>query len=165
MLGDMLSLESEFPEIYEQCLEGNFAAQLSDGVFNRVETDKVTEMTLNKDTKTPDGTTGFSTSLGAVKRWEINAAYRASLHSVFYQHLDYSPQSYHHKDLSLHRILKDESDIQSIISILCDTFIDPFSEHPLLSISSGFVIDNSHSVEILSAKETGLVAMNKFIEE
>ena len=121
-------------------------------------------MMLNKDTKSPDRTTGFSTALGAVKWWEINAAYQTSLCSVFHQHLDYS-QSYHHKDLSPHRIVKDESDIQSIIPILCDTFIDLFSEQPLLSISTGFVIDNSYSVEILSAKETGLVAMNKFIEE
>jgi hypothetical protein len=94
MLGDMLSLESEFPEVYQQCLRGSFSAQLSDDIFNRVETDKVIEMTLNKDTKIPGGTNGFSTSLGAVKRWEINAAYRASLRSVFHQHLDYCPQSY-----------------------------------------------------------------------
>ena len=53
MLGDLLSLESEFPEIYEQWLEGNFAAQLSDGVFKRVETDKVIEMTLNKRYEDP----------------------------------------------------------------------------------------------------------------
>ena len=91
MLGDMFSLGSEFPEVYEQCLEGNFAAQLSDGVLNRVETDKVIGMTLNKDTKTRGETTGFSTCLSAVKQWEINAAYRASLRSVFHQHLDYSP--------------------------------------------------------------------------
>ena len=70
MLGDMLALETEFPEIYEQFLLGNFTAQISDGVFNRVETDKVIEMTLNKDTKTPGGTTGFSTNIGAVHRWE-----------------------------------------------------------------------------------------------
>lgn len=59
MLGDMLTLETEFPEIYNQFLKGNFTAQITDGVFSRVETDKVIEMTLNKDTKTPGGTTGF----------------------------------------------------------------------------------------------------------
>ena len=39
MLGDILSLKETFPEVYHQCVSGNFAAQLSDGVFSRVETD------------------------------------------------------------------------------------------------------------------------------
>ena len=40
MLGEMFSLEEQFPEVYHQYISGNFAAQLSDGVFSRVETDK-----------------------------------------------------------------------------------------------------------------------------
>ena len=36
-------------------------------------------MTLNKDTITPGGTTGFSTNANAAHRWEINAGYRADL--------------------------------------------------------------------------------------
>ena len=63
-LGDMLQLNRSFPEIYEQVIVGNFAAQLSsDKLFSRIETDKVIDMTLNKDTKTPGGTTGFTTNV------------------------------------------------------------------------------------------------------
>ena len=47
----MFSLEEQFPEVYHQCIPGNFAAELSDGVFSRVETDKVIKMTINKGTK------------------------------------------------------------------------------------------------------------------
>ena len=36
------------------------------------------DMTLNKDTKTSGGTTGFSTNVGAVKRWKVNASSRAA---------------------------------------------------------------------------------------
>ena len=73
MLADMLQLPEDFPEVYKEFMNGNFAAQLTDGSkFSRVETD--IEMTLNKDTKTPDECTGFSTNVNAVKRWEINAA-------------------------------------------------------------------------------------------
>ena len=46
-------------------------------------------MTLNRDAKTPGGPTGFSTNIGAVHGWEINSKYRASLRTVFHQHLDY----------------------------------------------------------------------------
>ena len=48
MLGDLLKLPTEFPDIYEEFLHGNFVTQLTEGTkFARVETDKVTEMTLN----------------------------------------------------------------------------------------------------------------------
>ena len=54
MLADLLKLPEEFPNIHEEFMNGNFVAQLTDGTkFSLVETDKVIEMTLNKDTKTP----------------------------------------------------------------------------------------------------------------
>ena len=90
MLGEMFSLEEQFPEVYHQCIPGNFAAELSDGVFSRVETDKVIEMTINKATKTPGGNTGFSTNVGAVKQWKVNASYREELRSILHQHLHIS---------------------------------------------------------------------------
>lgn len=165
MLGDMLSLEEDFPEIYRQCCQGNFAAQLTDGVFSRVETDKVIEMTLNKDTKTPGGTTGFSTNIGAVQRWEINAAYRASLRSVFHEYLNFKSQAHKHKDLSPSRIAKDEENIASIISVLQETFVDPFGEQPFLSISRGIVLEELAAQDMLSAKELGSQAMVRFIND
>ena len=90
MLGEMFSLEEQFPEVYHQCIPGNFAAELSDGVFSRVETDKVIKMTINKGTKTPGGNTGFSTNIGAVKQWKVNASYREELCSILHQHLHIS---------------------------------------------------------------------------
>ena len=51
-LGGMLQLNKSFPEIYELVIVANFTAQLSSGkLFSRIETDKVIEMPLNKDTK------------------------------------------------------------------------------------------------------------------
>ena len=99
-------------------MNGNFAAQLTDGSqFSQVETDKVIKMTLHKDTKIPGGCTGFSRNVNAVKRWEINAAYRAVLRTCFHKHLDYQPQKYKHPDLNPSRIKKDENDVQRILAI------------------------------------------------
>ena len=50
LLGEMLSLEDDYPDIYERFEAGEFSVQI----------------TLNKDTKTPGGTTEFSTSVNAV---------------------------------------------------------------------------------------------------
>ena len=141
MLGDMLALEYDFPEICEQFLLGNFTAQLSDGVFSRVETDKVIEMTLNKDTKTPGGTTGFSTTLGAVHR------------------------STSTKIPSPARITKDETAVQFILSILHETFVHPFADMPLLSISGGNALDEVASEKMLTVKNIGKELMKTFNKE
>ena len=69
MRGEMLELEKLFPEVHQQFQAGKFASQLTkDNPFSRCETDKVIEMTLSKDTKTPGGTAGFSTNVNAVHR-------------------------------------------------------------------------------------------------
>ena len=82
-------------------MSGNFAAQLTDrSQCLRVAADKVVEETLNKDTKTPGRCASFSRNANAVKRWEINAAYRAALRTCFLKHLDYQPQKYKHPDLN-----------------------------------------------------------------
>ena len=58
MFSEMLTLEDDFPKIYEEFVAGNFAGQLSNnGRFSRTEPDEVIEMTLYRDTKTPGGTT------------------------------------------------------------------------------------------------------------
>lgn len=82
MLGDMLALEEQLPDVYTQFAAGNFTVQLTENPFSRTESDKVIEMTLNRDSKTPGGITGFSINSNAVKRWEINSSYHGSLRSV-----------------------------------------------------------------------------------
>ena len=76
MFSEMLTREDDFPEIYEEFVAGNFTVQFCNhGRFSGTEPDKVIEMTLNRDAKTPGGTTGFSTNIGAVHGWEINSKY------------------------------------------------------------------------------------------
>ena len=78
MLGELSSLETDHPDVYQEFMEGNFTVQLSEHcTFGRMEPDKVIEMTINKDTKTPGGTTGFSMKQDAIMRWTLNSSYRA----------------------------------------------------------------------------------------
>ena len=120
-------------------------------------------MTLNKDTKTPGGTTRFSPSVIAVRRWEVNASYTAELRICFDNHLDYSQQKYKHKDVSPSRIRRDERDVVSVMTVLTEAFIDPFGERSLVGISTGIDILQSLSDDILAAKEKGQEAMDDFI--
>lgn len=66
----MIAPEEDFTEVYREFIEGKFAVQLSDfNPFGKVESDKVIAMTVNRDTKTAGGTTGFSTNNNAINRW------------------------------------------------------------------------------------------------
>ena len=54
VLGDMLALENDFPEVHQRFSDSDFSAQLTNtNRFSRSETDKVIETIINKDTKTP----------------------------------------------------------------------------------------------------------------
>lgn len=46
-----------------------------------------------------------------------------------------------------------------------DTFINPFSDNPLLSISNGMVASSDVEADLMNAKEKGRVAMEKFFQE
>ena len=65
-------------------------------------------MTINKDTKSPGGTTCFSLKANAFMRWSLNASYRAKFRK------SYSPACCPHKDISPSLILQNERDIQAI---------------------------------------------------
>ena len=55
----MINLEENHPSIYQEFMKGNFQVQISDNnPFGKLEADKVIETTINRDTKTPCGTTG-----------------------------------------------------------------------------------------------------------
>ena len=77
MLAEMVSLETENPDVYQQFMEGNLTAQLSEhSTSGRMEPDKVIEMTINK---TPGGATGFTMKANSIMRRTLNSSYRAEL--------------------------------------------------------------------------------------
>ena len=75
--------------------------------LGRVETDKVIETTINRDTKTPGGTTGFSTNQNDINRWTINTPYRAAIRKGFHKFLGFRPENHLHNDLNPSRIKRD----------------------------------------------------------
>ena len=121
-------------------------------------------MTLNKDTKTPDGCIGFSTNVDAVKRWEIKAAYRAALRTCFHKHRDYQPQKYKHDDLNSSRIMQGEKAVQCILSVIATTYIDPLSPLQLMSVSTGVLAAEKVASGMSSAKEKGETVFYTFVK-
>ena len=120
-------------------------------------------MTLSKDAKGSGGCTGFSTNVNAVKRWEINATYRASLRKYFHNHINYHPQKFKYPYLNPSRIKNDKDAVQKILSTIEATFIDPLSPLPLISISTGIIATDKVTSDMMSAKAIGKEAMDTFI--
>ena len=165
-LFEMLTLETSHPEVYREFKKGNFSVQLSEtNPFGRCEPDRVIETTVHKDTKTPGGLTGFSTKTNAVDRWTINASYRASLYSHLQEFLGTNTKKYVHTDLQKSRIRNDQDDVTSMLSIIEECFIDPFSENPLLSISNGILATEKLVLDSFTDFKLGTERMDTFIKE
>ena len=76
---EMINLEENHPSIYQEFMKGNFSVQVSDNnPLGKWKADKVIETTINRDTKTPGGTTDkYFPNLYWVKRYKS---------IFFYQH-------------------------------------------------------------------------------
>ena len=162
----MLTLETSHPEVYQEFKKGNFSVQLSEtNPFGTCEPDRVIETTINKDTKTPGGLTGFSTKTNAVDRWTINDSYRASLYSHLQEFLGANTKKYVNTDLQKSRIRNDQDDVTSILSIIEECFIDLSSEIPLLSISNGILATEKLVSDSFNDFKLGTERMDTFIKE
>ena len=65
----MLNLPETHPELSEYLKEGGFSTQIGEyNPFGCIPIDLIIEKTVNKDTRTPGGTKGFSTNKKAVAK-------------------------------------------------------------------------------------------------
>ena len=105
--------------------------------FGRIPVDQTTEETVNKDTQTAGGTTGFSLKPGAVSRYYLTAEHRAAaLRQLRETILIKNSTYFNHPDLMYKRIHKDESDIAAVVDLLENNWTNPFDKDPsdLISI-------------------------------
>ena len=68
----MTNLGDKNPEVQKAFKEGSFSVQLaSSNPFGRIPVDQTTEVTVNKDTQNPGGTTRFSLKPATVQRYYV----------------------------------------------------------------------------------------------
>ena len=97
----MLQFESQRKDVFDQFMKGNFTAQITEShSFNRMEPDKIIEVTLNKESKAAGGTAGFSRNQGAMNRCKLNIAYSGGHRSCLQEFLDYHPRKYKRPNLN-----------------------------------------------------------------
>ena len=70
-----------------------------------------------------------------------------------------------HSDLTAGRIQKDLKDVKSVMQVVTETFVFPFTACPLLCISNGAVATEKVCSDLANAKTIGKNRMNTFTEE
>ena len=121
---DMLQLPDSHPQLYEEFLNGHHTVSRakSKSKFNTVSTDMALEQSMNKDTKTKGGITGFSQKYSSVEKWTLTSHLRAAVHSNFKEMID--PTVNQIKELTSSEIQK--RNVQSIINTVKEQFQSPF---------------------------------------
>ena len=79
---------------------GYFSVQMSSSnPFGRIPVDQTTEVTVNKDTQTPGGTTRFSLKAGAIKRYYVTAEHRSAILGQIRSMVQGKECEFHHAEL------------------------------------------------------------------
>ena len=167
-LHEMSHLPEEHPDTLEYLRSGGFSVQIGeDNPFGRIPVDQTCEETVNKDTQTSGGTKGFSLKPNAVSKFYLVAEYRSTFLRQLKDMLHISPSSSQHNDLQPSRIARDEADVKSIVSILQDTWLNPFNPdlQDLVCLSTGKVATPDVERDLLGAKDIGEEAYKAFREQ
>ena len=152
---EMSHLEEEHPEAFKYLRSGGFSVQIGEGnPFGKVPVDKACEQTVNRDTHTAGGTKGFSLKAGAVSKYYLVAEYRSIFLRLMKDMLDINKSNFHHTDLQSTRIVRDETDVKSLVAMLQSHWLDPFSsvQQDLVFLSTGKVAPPKIQQDLLAAK-------------
>ena len=162
---EMSNLHIEHPQVYEYMEQGGFSVQIgSSNSFGRIPVDQTVEETVNKDTQTQGGTKGFSLNPGAVSRFYLTAEYRSSYLRQLKESVNITDTNSRHADLGHSRITRDEADIQSVMDMLENNWVDPFNseDQDLVSISTGTLATAEVLKDLKDAEHIGRDAYEEF---
>ena len=164
-VSEMSHLEEEQPEAFKYLKSGGFSVQIGeDNPFGKVPVDQACEETVNKDTETAGGTKGLSLKAGAMSKYYLVAEYRSIFLRLVKDMLDLNKSNFHHTDLQSTRIVRDETDVKSLVAMLQSHWLDPFRsvQQDLVCLSTGKVAPPKIQQYLLAAKAVGEKAYEIF---
>lgn len=167
-LSEMSHLEEEHPDVLAYFRSGGFSVQLGDkNPFGRVPVDQTCEETVNKDTQTPGGTKGFSLKPRAVSKYYLIAEYRSIFMRQLKDMLHLGTSNYQHTDLQPSRILRDEADVKAVMSVLEESWINPFKRETqdLVCLSTGKLATQEIEEDLIRAQDTGEQSYRSFSKD
>ncbi len=165
-LAQMTTLPENNPDVFRAFKQGQFSVQMSrNNPFGRIPVDQTIEVTVNKDTQTPGGTTRFSLKSGAIKRYYITAEYRSAFLGQLRDMVQVNKSGLHHADLQQPRIQKDEEAVSAVVNLI-QGWVNPFAEkQDLISISTAKSATRNIAYDLMKAYDIGEQSYNTFKEE
>ena len=162
----MTNLAEKNPEVQRAFKTGSFSVQLStNNPFGRIPVDQTTEVTVNKDTQNPGGTTRFSLKPATVQRYYLTAEYRSAFLGQLRNMVQGSDSETQHTELQRSRTKKDEQAVSSIIDLI-QGWVNPFTEsQDLISISTAKEAPREIATDLKTAHEVGEKCYATFKEE
>ena len=161
---DMRDLKRRHPDAYKYLVDGGFSGSLSGEKHTKIPMDQIIEVTINRFSKETGGLSGKTENAGASERWMRINHYLAALK----QHLEEKVRKvtkYKHVELGTKRILKDESDVQRIVSGLHAWVPNLWSPtQPLMNIATGVIAPDEMVTNVTTTKERGTKAKNDFFQ-
>ena len=110
---------TDHPVVHVQLENGRFSVKLGrQNPFGRILVDQIIEETINKDTKTPEGSKGFSLKPAALSRYYLTVEYRSTCLKQPRELTDIKPPGFSHHDLKSSRITKNEQAVQSLVDLM-----------------------------------------------
>ena len=163
---EMAALPYTHPDVHEEFKNGHFSVQMSDvNPFGGLPLDQALEMTVNRDTQTPGGTTKFSLQARAVQRHYITAEYRSAFLGQLRSMVSLNNENCYHKDFTPARVQKDEASVSAVVSVI-DSWVNPFSEaQDIVSLSTAKAATPEVSTDLIKAREIGERNYKMFAEE
>ena len=133
--------------------------------FGQNQADKTIDNTINRDCKIGGDYIGFSTNFATTQRWVLSASRRGTYQKILREHLSFELTSlYVHKELVSAQT--DLAAVERVVNLLENVFKNPWSkDSELTSLSTGIEATSEVCSNLLQAKEKGLAACKKFIDE
>ena len=108
-------------------LDGHFSVRLSNSnPYGRFPVDQTTDVTDNKHTQTPVGTTRFSLKSGAVRRYYITSEHISAFIGQMREMVNGNNTNIRHVDLQQTRIEKNEEVLKALVSQI-HSWVNPFA--------------------------------------
>ena len=161
----MCRLSMDYPDVYQHFMQGGISVQIgTSNPFGKIPCDQTIEETINKDTQTAGGTKGFSLKSGAVKMYYLNAEHRSLFLRQLREMVGLGDSRLNHPDLQQSRILKDEADVQSLVNLMEDSWINPFrtDQDSLVSLATAAMSPMEIAHDLMNASKVGEEAFEAF---
>ena len=132
--------------------------------FGKIPADQTIEETINKDTQTPGGTKGFSLKYDAVQKYYINAEYRSIFLRQLREMVGLGGSKLNHPDLHPTRIIKDEADVQALVSLMGNSWINPFREYQdnLVNLATAAMATTDIANDLVNSSKIGEAEYQEF---